>query len=78
MTYEDFAALYLVFHEKKDDEMLQVVFQLLKVSPSHVSHHRNSEESDGTLPNLQSQSGKKVKKQDVFMKGDLVWMCRLL
>lgn len=38
MTYEDFCALYVVFKLKKDDDMLQVIFQLLKLSPDHFTN----------------------------------------
>ena len=35
MTYDDFAALYVTFKEGKNEEILQVVFELLKLSPEH-------------------------------------------
>ena len=38
MTFEDFCALYVVFKQGKDEDMLQVIFQLLKLSPDHFTN----------------------------------------
>ena len=35
MTYDDFCAFYIVFRDQKDDEMQQVVFEILKLSPTY-------------------------------------------
>ena len=47
MTYDDFLALYVAFKEKKDEEMLQVIFHLLKVSPDHVANRSLEELQEG-------------------------------
>ena len=47
MTYDDFLALYVAFKEKKDEEMLQVIFHLLKVSPDHVANRSLEEPQEG-------------------------------
>ena len=43
MTFEDFCALYLVFKEKRDDEMIQVVFHMIRVSPKHIANQSPEE-----------------------------------
>lgn len=38
MTFEDFCAFYLVFTQKKDEEMSQLVFEMMQLNPNHISH----------------------------------------
>ena len=33
MTYDDFCALYVCFRDKRDDEIMQVTFQMCKLKP---------------------------------------------
>ena len=34
MTFDDFCAFCAVFRDPRDDEMLQIIFQILKLSPN--------------------------------------------
>ena len=43
MTFDDFCAFYIVFKEAKDEDMLQVGFELLKLSPDHFSNKTEEE-----------------------------------
>jgi len=74
MTLDDFLAFYVVFKEAKDSEICQVIFELIKISPHHVSNKRETQR-DTVL--MQRQDGKMSggDSVDVFTKGDLLWLC---
>ena len=37
MTFDDFCAFYVCFRDRSNQEMSQVIFQMLRLSPTHVS-----------------------------------------
>jgi len=75
MTFDDFCAYYLVFSERRDEELAQVVFELLKMSPEHFCNKPLEEQA---VFMMQAQDGKTVTNvEEVFMKSDLAWLCRL-
>lgn len=77
MTFDDFCILYVVFKDLKDEEMMQVVFHLIKLSPQHLS--RKTFDNHDSPPSVQTQNGKTTDNyHDIFMKQDLSWLCRIL
>ena len=38
MTFDDFCAFYVVFKDQKDEEMVHIVFEILKLSPDHYNN----------------------------------------
>ena len=40
LTFEDLCALYLVFKERKEEEILQVYFQMIKMCPDQQIRQR--------------------------------------
>ena len=44
MTFDDFCAIYVCFKDKKDDEIGQVVFQILRLNPNFMEGRHNAEE----------------------------------
>ena len=69
MTFEDYCAFYLVFEERRDEEMLQVVFEILKLSPDHYNNKTLEDQQDFPVANYDVRQ--------VFTKLDLVWLCRV-
>ena len=58
MTFNDFCALYLVFKEQKDEEMIQVMFQMVRVSPQHIANKTPLEQEAALPAHMQAQKGK--------------------
>ena len=77
MTFDDFCALYIVFKEGKDEDMLQVGFELLKLSPDHFSNKPEEEQLENWP--MQAQNGKPNDPQaEFFLEQDLRWLCKML
>lgn len=38
MTFDDFCAMYVCFRDQKDEEVMQLVFSMLKIHPGHITN----------------------------------------
>ena len=76
MTFDDFCVLYVVFKQNKDDDMLQVIFQILKLSPDHFTNKSPEWQADNWP--LQAQNGKPNDTNEIFFKPDLNWLARVI
>ena len=83
MTFDDFCALYIVFKEQRDEEMVQVMFSMIRINPAHIAN-LSPEEQEASLPSqMQAQRSKisdvrPAEGRNFFVKKDLEFMSRLL
>ena len=76
MTFDDFSAFCAVFRDPRDGEMLQIIFQILKLSPS-FGRTVPPNLRDGNL--IVGQRGKTYNDTEEFlMIDDFKWLCNYL
>ena len=73
MTFDDFCAFCAAFRDPREEEMQQIIFQILKLSPNYGRTVQPSMR-DGSL--IVGQRGKTYNDTDDYiMIDDFKWLC---